>query len=73
MMLLSLDSLAHRYSMLPSEALARASTFDLYTLDIQSKWVKYQHELHKSGGKQPIPKLSEQQMLDMIKRARGQL
>jgi hypothetical protein len=73
MMLLSLDNLAHRYHLLPSEALGRGTTFDLYVLDISSKWVKYQNdqETAKRTGKAPVRKeLSNEEMMDMIKRTR---
>jgi len=74
LLLISLDNLAHRYHMLPSEALERATTFDLYVLDVSSRYVKYQQDLadNKQKGVAPPPakKLTQQQMMDMIKRAR---
>jgi hypothetical protein len=60
--------------LLPSEALERASTFDLYVLDVSSRWVKYQQDMADSKQKgvapPPAKNLSQQQMMDMIKRAR---
>jgi hypothetical protein len=77
MMMLSLDNLAHRYGMLPSEALARATTLDLHILDVGAKWSNHQAELAQSGNslvKTPKrPKLSQEQMMNMIKSARGEL
>jgi hypothetical protein len=74
-MILTLDNLATRYHMLPSQALASATTFDLYVLDISSKWVKYQQEQADlesrgitAGAKQP----SQEEMLAMIERTRQQ-
>lgn len=73
-MLLTLDNLAHRYHCLPSEALDRATTFDLRVLDASAKYTNHQHELAEaeSTGKKPQPKLSTQEMLGMIAKARGQ-
>ena len=71
-MILTLDNLAERYKMLPSEALDRATTFDLYVLDVSSRWVKYQHELadNKSKGLgPPAPRLSQEQLRAMMQRA----
>lgn len=71
-MMLTLDNLAHRYNCLPSEALARATTLDLMVLDLGAKWSNYQTEMSQNGGKKPLPRLSQQQMLDMIASARGE-
>jgi hypothetical protein len=71
MMVLTLDNLAHRYKCLPSEAMAKGTTFDLYVLDVSAKWSKYQQdkaEGKKPGAKQP----SQAEMMAMIKRARGE-
>jgi hypothetical protein len=68
-MILSLDNLAAKYHLLPSEALERATTFDLYVLDTGARWIRYQHELAESnakGGPPPTPKLTEAQMKAMI-------
>jgi hypothetical protein len=70
-MLLTLDNLAHRYNCLPSEALGRATTFDLYVLDVSARYSKYQNEIQDGGtpkGKLP----SQQEMIDMIAKARGE-
>lgn len=70
-MVLTLDNLAHRYNCLPSEALARATTLDLYVLDISAKWSKYQSE--KAEGKTSTtitPNLSVDEMKGMIERVK---
>lgn len=72
MALISLDNLAHRYNLLPSEALSRATTFDLRVLDISAKWNKRAQDI--ADGKIPekaSPKVSQEQMLAMIERVRG--
>lgn len=72
MMILTIDNLAERYKMMPSEVLNRANTFDLYVLDVSSKWLKYQHEemeRQRSGAgkvKSKTPKLTQEQMIAMI-------
>ena len=74
-MLLSLDNLAHRYHVLPTEALARGTTFDLYVLDLGTKWVKYQQEqadLEARGIKTTARQPSQEEMLAMIERTRQQ-
>jgi hypothetical protein len=72
MMLITLDNLAHRYQCLPSEALSRATTFDLYVLDVSTKWLRYQQD--KADGKHPAAKQpSQQELLAMLKRARGEV
>ena len=66
-MILTLDNLAQRYKCLPSEALDRATTFDLRVLEVQSQWERRQRDI--AEGKQSAkaaPKLSQQQMQAMI-------
>lgn len=70
-MLLTLDNLANRYNCLPSQALAYGTTFDLHVLDVSAKWSKHQQEV--AEGKTPaVKKLTQQEMLDMIARARSE-
>ena len=66
MMMLSLDNLAHRYGILPTEALMRGSTLDLRILDVSARW-----QQHQQRG-DPLPKattLNQQDMLNMLKKA----
>lgn len=69
MMFLTLDNLAHRYNLLPSEALARATTLDLYVLDVSARYSKYQQDVAE-GKKTATPNLSQEQMAEMIKRTK---
>jgi hypothetical protein len=79
MMILTIHNLAENYKCLPSEILARGTTFDLYVLDVHTKWVKYQHEQEKakqgqgnsSGQVFRQPKLSQQQLKAMMERSRS--
>lgn len=71
-MMLTLDNLAMRYHCLPSEAMSRATTFDLKVLDVSAKWSRYQSDL--AEGKVPLEKkynLTQDKMLDMIKQVRS--
>jgi hypothetical protein len=72
MMILTLHNLAETYKMLPSEALCRASTFDLYVLDCHTRYVRYQHnkEHAKSHGLPAPQQLSQDQMKAMIQAVR---
>ena len=70
-MILTLDNLAARYHCLPSEALARSTTFDLYVLDVGARWNNYQHE--KANGKSSTKKEpTQEEMLAMIQRVKEQ-
>jgi hypothetical protein len=69
-MILTLDNLASRYHCLPSEALARASTFDLHVLDVSARWSNRQQE--KTSGNKSAANLSQQEMMDMINRTKQQ-
>lgn len=70
-MILTLDNLAHRYMCLPSEALSRATTLDLYVLDISTKWAKYRQDI--AEGKVPeVKQPSIEEMKAMIARVRSE-
>lgn len=68
-MMLSLHNLSREYKMLPSEALSKATTFDFDVLNIATKWeIKKQNE---EKGIKEVPKLTQEQMLDMVEFARN--
>jgi hypothetical protein len=73
MMILTLHNLAETYKMLPSEALCRASTFDLYVLDRHTRYVKYQREQEqaRSQGLPESQNLSQEQMTAMLQEVRS--
>lgn len=74
MMILTIHNLAKAYGVLPSEALATATTFDLYVLDVHSKWMSHQQEKQQSQHNQVSPKPKQysqetlQAMLDRVKK-----
>jgi hypothetical protein len=68
-MILTIDNLAERYHCLPSEILERATTFDLYTVNISAKW--QEHQQQKQQGLNPTKRIpSVDEMKAMINRSR---
>ena len=74
-MILTVHNLAENYKCLPSEVMHRATTFDLYVLDVHTKWLKYQHQ--RSANKQAnpnapeVPVMSVKDLASMITKARS--
>lgn len=69
-MILTIDNLAERYHCLPSEILSRATTFDLYTVNISAKW--QEHQQQKQQGLNPAKRLpSVDEMKAMMARVKG--
>ena len=67
-MLLSIDALGKRYSLLPSEVMSKASTFDLVVLDAAIGFEVYLQ--NKADGKKEAPKLSQEEMMAALERVR---
>ena len=67
-MLLSIDALGKRYSLLPSEVMEKASTFDLVVLDAALGYQSYIQD--KAEGKKQTPKLSQEEMMAAMERVR---
>ncbi len=68
-----LDSLAHRYKLLPSEIIQRADTLDVLVMETVLQWQRRERERAEAknlGKAPPAPKLTQQQMLDMLKRVK---
>lgn len=75
-MLLSIHNLADAYKMLPSQILTQATTFDLFILDVHSRWLKYQEEVQEAkrqGREIPLQRqgLNQEQMQQMVAYAKG--
>ncbi len=69
-MILTLNNLAERYHCLPSEALSRATTFDLYVVNISAKW--QEHQTQKQQGLTPAKRIpSVDEMKAMVARVKG--
>jgi hypothetical protein len=67
MMMLSLDNLAHRYGVLPTEALIRGTTLDLRVLDVSARWQQHQQ---KGDSLPKATTFSNDQMLAMLNSAK---
>jgi len=67
-MILSIDALGKRYSLLPSEVMSKASTFDLVVLDAALGYQNYIQD--RAEGKKTTPKLSQEEMMAAMERVR---
>lgn len=73
--MVTIDNICTRYHKLPSELLAEGTTFDLLVANTGILWERKQREdaEAEATGKAKTPKLTQQEMLDMIKQARGEV
>lgn len=71
-MILTLHNLAETYKMLPSEALTKATTFDLYVLDCHLKHIRHM-EAQANGTEvpKPVKKLTQEEMQQMLDRVKN--
>lgn len=65
-LILVIDSLGKRYGMLPTEALMRANTFDLYVMDAVLAFENYQHKKAMNNGREVLPEYTEDELLAML-------
>jgi hypothetical protein len=65
--MLMLDSMCNRYHCLPSEALVRATTIDLYIL---SQTLGYYHR-KKNPDNAGSPEYSQEQLLDILNKTKA--
>ena len=65
--MITLDNMAERYSILPSEALLRANTMDLEVLDISAKFMAYQQTDKYKNNKGR----SDKDLLKMVEGVKG--
>jgi hypothetical protein len=70
-MILTIDTLAERYGMLPSEAMLRGSTFDLYVMDAAISYHNYQRKKAMNNGVAPAVDYSQEEMVNLLKGARN--
>ena len=68
---LIVDRMAQRYSKLPSEILSTATTTDLKIMDLADSFVAYRRSIAEKG-QPPPPKYTEDQLLNIVKQAKGQ-
>lgn len=57
------------YGQLPSHVKANATTYDIKVMDVMLSWEQKQQD--ERDGKLPTPKLSQEQMKNMIESVRG--
>lgn len=68
-MILTIDTLAERYKLLPSEVMNRGSTFDLYIMDAA---MSYHNHQHSKNMKEVNPNdYSTDELLDMMKKVKN--
>jgi hypothetical protein len=65
-MILAIDGLGERYSVLPSEVMQRASTFDIYVLNTVRHWTNRQAALQAAGVDRAVPHLSQDQLQQIM-------
>jgi hypothetical protein len=64
-MVMLIDTVAERYGLLPSEVMSRANTFDVFIADTAIGYRNLVQERAMNGGKDVIPELTEQELLDI--------
>ena len=65
--MVTLDALAQRYNLLPSQALEQATTLDLRVMEIGNRYANRKNQLNQSGGSaRARPQLTQQEMKRMI-------
>jgi len=69
-MILTVDLLAEKYKMLPSQVMQQATTFDLYVMDTVNVYKARQESYSQSGAKIATPHLSQEELLAIQERAR---
>jgi hypothetical protein len=70
-MLITIHNLAVNYKLLPSEVLAKGTTFDLFVSDTYQRWMKY-HEAKSKGQAAPNNRrYSEQDLLKMMDKVKA--
>ena len=66
MMILTVDNMAKRYGLLPSEVLTKASTFDLVIMDASLAF-----ERHVNKDPNTPPDVDESVLMDILESTRG--
>ena len=66
--MLNIGVIAKTYSMLPSQVIGNATTYDLMISDVMSSWEEYQY--NKAMGKSTVPNYSTQELLDMMQKGK---
>jgi hypothetical protein len=67
-LIITLNNLAKEYGLLPSEALGRATTFDLYVLDVSTRWLRYKQDVAEGKVEPKAKKQDLQWYMDLARR-----
>jgi hypothetical protein len=67
-LIITLNNLAKEYGLLPSEALSRATTFDLYVLDVSTRWLSYRQDVAEGKIQPKAKKQDLQWYMDLARR-----
>ena len=67
--MINIGYMAKTYGMLPSEVLARATSFDIMVTDVFSTWEK--HQLDQATGKSPLESMDSDQLQEILEKSRG--
>lgn len=70
--MLTIDFVAKRYGKLPSEVMRDATTFDVSVADLGENYKDYLYKKSRGEYKPPVPELTQEQMLEMVKRVKEQ-
>ena len=70
-LILTVDGLGKRYGMLPSEAMERGTTFDLFIMDAAMSFENYHHKKAMNNGEGSVPDLSEDEMKAILDKVKG--
>ena len=68
--MLTIETMAKRYKMLPSEVLARATTLDLYMMDIAISYTNYESSKARNGGIADVQDYSQEELLEMMSKVK---
>jgi hypothetical protein len=66
--MLNVGHLAKTFSMLPSQVVKEATTYDLMIADVMSAWEDYQ--IKKSSGKPVVPDLTNEELLEIFNKGK---
>lgn len=66
--MITIGALAKTYHLLPSEVLARATTFDIMVMDVMATWEDY-HQKKADGSY--VPDVSEEELLKILEESKN--
>ena len=67
--MINIGTMAKHYGVLPSQVREHATTYDLMIFDVMMSWEQMQQD--KANGKPTAPKLSQEQLADMLAKTKN--